>query len=206
MSIVPPSAADESRFIYLASASPRRRVLLQQLGLILEQLPAAVDESLHAGETVLAYTKRLSCAKASAGWRQLVASGKSARPVLAADTAVVCDGQILGKPRNEQAGIAMLDSLSGRWHQVVTAVALLYDNDCLMASSDTRVKFRDISPAEAFAYWRTGEPADKAGGYAIQGQGARFVERIKGSYTGVVGLPLAETEALLGRFSVKCGW
>lgn len=206
MSIALSSAADNSRFIYLASASPRRRALLQQLGLILEQVPATVDESLQAGETVLAYTERLARAKASAGWRHLVAAGKPARPVLGADTAVVCDDQILGKPGDEQAGMAMLASLSGRWHQVVTAVALLCRDDCLITSSDTRVKFRVISSTEALAYFRTGEPVDKAGGYAIQGQGARFVERIDGSYSGVVGLPLVETEALLQRLSVKCGW
>lgn len=206
MSTAHSSAADQSRCIYLASASPRRWELLQQLGLLVVRLPTGVDETLQADESVLVYTERLACAKAQAGWRQMIAKGKLKRPVLGADTAVVCDDRILGKPADQQTCIAMLASLSGSWHRVVTAVALRYNDDCIVTRSDTRVKFRDITPAQALAYWNTGEPGDKAGGYAIQGHGGRFIERIDGSYSGVVGLPLVETEALLQRFSVKCGW
>ncbi len=200
------NGADNPGFIYLASASPRRRVLLQQLGLGLQLVPAAVDESLRPGENALDYTQRLARAKAAAGWQHVEATGQSLHPVIGADTAVVCDGRIMGKPESEAAGLAMLTRLSGRWHRVVTAVALRYNDGCVVTTSDTRVKFRALTGEEALGYWRTGEPADKAGAYAIQGRGGRFIERIEGSYSGVVGLPLAETEALLQQFAVHCGW
>ena len=206
MCSVPSSGVEGRSFIYLASASPRRKALLEQLGLGLELVPAAVDESLLPGETALAYTRRLARAKAAEGWRRVEANTEAWRPVLGADTAVVCDGRIMGKPESEVSGLEMLASLSGRWHRVVTAVALRYNDDCVLTASDTRVKFRALTAEEAIGYWQTGEPADKAGAYAIQGRGGRFVERVEGSYTGVVGLPLVETEALLRQFSIKCGW
>ncbi len=205
MCSAPSSDVEDRSRIFLASGSPRRKILLEQLGIGLELVPAGVDESLCPGESALAYTRRLARAKAAAGWRYLEANTAARRPVLGADTAVVCDGRILGKPGGEAAGLEMLQALSGRWHRVVTAVALRYNDDCLVTHSDTRVKFRVLTAEEAIGYWRTGEPADKAGGYAIQGLGGRFVERIEGSYSGVVGLPLVETEALLGRFSIRCG-
>ncbi len=176
------------------------------MGLALELVPAGVDESLHPGEAVLAYARRLARAKATAGWRHVEAATEARHPVLGADTAVVCEGRIMGKPKDEASGLEMLMCLSGRWHRVVTAVALRYNDDCVLTTSDTRVKFRALTVEEAFGYWRTGEPEDKAGAYAIQGLGGRFVEQIEGSYSGVVGLPLVETEALLRQFSIKCGW
>jgi septum formation protein len=203
---VPCSGVDDRAFIYLASASPRRKALLEQLGLALELVPAGVDESLHPGEAALAYTRRLARAKATTGWRHVEAATETRHPVLGADTTVVCEGQIMGKPESEASCLEMLMCLSGRWHRVVTAVALRYNDDCVVTASSTRVKFRALTVEEAVGYWRTGEPADKAGAYAIQGLGGRFVERIEGSYTGVVGLPLVETEALLQQFSIKCGW
>jgi septum formation protein len=177
--------------IHLASHSPRRRELLAQIGVRHDVLPVDVDESLHPGEAPAAYVLRLALAKARAGHAL-----RPDRPVLGADTAVVVDDRILGKPLDRADGIAMLGRLSGREHRVLTAVALVG------AREETRlcvshVRFRRIADAEAAAYWETGEPADKAGGYAVQGVGALFVESIAGSYSGVMGLPLFETGELL---------
>ncbi|KAA6187268.1 septum formation inhibitor Maf [Thiohalocapsa marina] len=178
--------------LYLASRSPRRRELLQQLGLAHGLLPADVDESPLPGESAEAFVIRIALEKARAG-RQVA---PSPLPVLGADTAVVCDGRILGKPADAADAAAMLALLSGRAHRVLTGVAVLGQREQTVLS-ETRVQFRQIAPAEADAYWASGEPRDKAGAYAIQGRGALFVERISGSYTGVVGLPLFETARLL---------
>lgn len=179
---------------YLASASPRRRQLLEQLGLRFEERVANVDESLHPGEAPESYVSRVAEAKALAVVQRL---GSPVLPVLAADTAVVLDGSILGKPRDRSDGIAMLSRLAGRSHQVLSAVALWHGGRIQRAVSLSRVAFRAIAPEEAAAYWASGEPADKAGGYGIQGLGGVFVESLDGSYSGVMGLPLFETAALL---------
>ena len=186
-------------FVYLASASPRRRELLLQLGLRYEALSADLEERPDAGETPAAYVLRLACLKAEAAVQRLAQrdASRPPAPVLAADTEVVMDGQVLGKPHDREAGLAMLAKLSGRSHQVLTGVALWSGGRLHSALSESRVWFRVILPGEAAAYWDSGEPADKAGGYAIQGRGAIFIERLEGSYSGVMGLPLFETARLL---------
>jgi septum formation protein len=184
-------------FVYLASASPRRRELLAQLGVECRVVPAAVDESRQPGESAARYVKRLAREKAAAARRAL---GNVDEPVIGADTAVVVDDRILGKPRDGDDAQAMLMALSGRCHEVVTGVAVLGPERCEDAISRSRVCFRVLEPAEARAYLETGEPLDKAGGYAIQGRGAMFVESLQGSYSGVVGLPLFETARLLAAF------
>jgi septum formation protein len=184
-------------FVYLASASPRRRELLAQLGVDCRVVPAAVDESRQPGESAARYVKRLAREKAAAARRAL---GGVDELVIGADTAVVVDDRILGKPRDGDDAQAMLMALSGRCHEVVTGVAVLGPERGEDAISRSRVCFRVLEPAEARAYWDTGEPVDKAGGYAIQGRAAMFVESLQGSYSGVVGLPLFETARLLAAF------
>jgi septum formation protein len=182
--------------IYLASASPRRRELLDQIGVSYALLPVAVDEQISGGESAEAYVERLARAKAAAGW-QTLQRNPDAPPVLAADTAVVVDDRILGKPEDRDDGLAMLAALSGRCHRVLTAVALMDGRQTRMAINTTEVCFRTLSAAERAAYWSTGEALDKAGAYAIQGRAAKYISRIDGSYSGVVGLPLFETAELL---------
>lgn len=181
----------------LASASPRRRELLQQIGVPHLVQPADLDETPQRDECAADYVERLARAKATAVWQARAAAGAVTLPVLGADTTVTIDGHLLGKPVDERALCAMFERLSGREHEVWSAVALTTAEGTTSRRSGTRVKFRVIAPAEVSRYWATGEPRDKAGGYAIQGLGAVFVERIEGSYTGVVGLPLVETAALL---------
>jgi septum formation protein len=182
--------------IHLASQSPRRRALLAQIGVRHDVLGIEVDETPLAAEAPAEYVLRLALAKARAGHRL-----RPDRPVLGADTAVVQDDQILGKPRDRQDAADMLAQLSGREHRVLTAVALVGDREETRLSV-SHVRFRPIDAAEAAAYWQTGEPADKAGGYAVQGMGALFVESISGSYSGVMGLPLFETGELLRRAGI----
>jgi len=186
--------------LYLASGSPRRRELLQQLGLSFQVLPVDVDERPRAGEDPAAYVLRVARDKAEAGLR---AAGREAeRPVLAADTAVVLEGRILGKPRGRGDALQMLAALSDREHWVFSGVAVHSRRRRAEALSRTRVRFGPVPPQVAEAYWETGEPVDKAGAYAIQGRGAVFVARIDGSYSGVMGLPLYETADLLAAFGV----
>jgi nucleoside triphosphate pyrophosphatase len=186
-------------FVYLASGSPRRSELLRQIGVHFAVKPAAIDESRLPGEAPEAYVCRLAAAKAEAVWATL---GAEPRPVLAADTAVVLDGRILGKPVGPAAAAAMLEALSGRSHRVLTAVALRSHAGTDVELAASEVRFRATTQAEREAYAETSEPFDKAGGYGIQGFAAVFVERLTGSYSGVVGLPLYETAALLGRSGV----
>ena len=190
------------KFIYLASGSPRRRELLRQIGVSFQVFGADLDETALQGESPLAYVSRLAEAKASMGWERSRDSGGA--PVLAADTAVVLDGRILGKPANMNDAIAMLLGLSGRTHEVLTAVALRTTAGSQAKVSRSTVTFRSIDPSEACAYWETGEPSDKAGAYAIQGYAAVFIMDLKGSYSGVMGLPLFETAALLKAAGVAC--
>ena len=186
--------------IYLASRSPRRRELLGQIGVSCELLEVMVDESPRPGESAAAYVARLALAKARAG--RAASRGLARLPVLAADTAVTIGQEILGKPRNRHQALAMMRRLSGRDHRVLTGVALLAAGPETRLSTST-VSFRRVSDDEAIAYWQTGEPADKAGGYAIQGLAAAFISRLEGSYSGVMGLPLFETAELLGQAGIK---
>jgi septum formation protein len=188
-------------FVYLASGSPRRRELLQQIGVSFRVVGMAVDEAVLPDETPSAYVTRLAAAKAVAGWER--SRDAHQVPVLAADTAVVLDGQILGKPADGQDAEGMLRQLSGRTHEVLTAVALRTTDGLQSRISRSEVTFRSIAAAEARAYWETGEPSDKAGAYAIQGRGAIFVADLRGSYSGVMGLPLFETAELLRRAGVS---
>ena len=181
--------------IYLASASPRRSELLRQVGVAHAVRPVETDESRNSGEDPAAYVLRLAEAKACMLWSSLPAAER--RPVLAADTTVVLDGEVFGKPSCRDEGLAMLGRLSGRTHAVHTAVALLHASGGASRVSTSHVSMRGISPAEMDWYWRTGEPFDKAGGYAIQGRAAIFIRHLAGSYSGVMGLPLCETWELL---------
>lgn len=188
--------------LYLASSSPRRRELLTQIGLSFHLVSGNIDETPQDAETPAAYVERLARGKALAGLTML-----AQRPdvcVLGADTAVVLDGRILGKPVDREDSLAMLRALSGRQHQVLTAVAVADRDRCEVRVVASSVSFRRICEAEAEAYWATGEPQDKAGGYAIQGLAAIFVSRVEGSYSAVVGLPLCETAELLADFSIPC--
>ena len=189
-------------FIYLASGSPRRRELLQQIGVTFQVLGADLDETALPGEAPVAYVSRLAQAKATLGWERSRDSGGV--PVLAADTAVVLEARILGKPADMNDAIAMLLQLSGRAHQVLTAVALRTAAGLQVKVSHSTVTFRTIDSSEARAYWETGEPSDKAGAYAIQGYAAVFISDLNGSYSGVMGLPLFETAALLEAAGVTC--
>jgi septum formation protein len=182
-------------FVYLASASPRRSELLRQIGVPFEVRPADIKEEQLAGETAGAYVVRLAAAKTEGVWAAVGEAER--RPVLAADTAVVLDGALLGKPRDAAEAAAMLERLSGRTHRVLTAVALRVGTRIETRLSASEVRFRATTAAERLQYCATGEPFDKAGGYAIQGHAAVFVEDLRGSYSGVVGLPLFETAALL---------
>ena len=181
--------------ILLASASPRRSELLRQVGIAHEVRPVDVDESVREGEAPSAYVLRLAESKAAALWRQLAAADR--RPVLAADTTVALEGEIFGKPASLAEAHSMLGQLSGRTHEVHTAVAILHGGGAAARVSSSSVTFRVLTPAEIDAYWRTGEPADKAGGYAVQGCAAAFISHISGSYSGIMGLPLYETWELL---------
>ena len=182
--------------VYLASRSPRRQELLRQVGVRFELAAADVDERRKPGQSPSEYALEMALAKARA------AAAPRPLPVLGADTDVVVDGEILGKPRDRADALAMLARLSGRAHEVYSSVAVVQDGRAESALSVTRVSFDSITPERAGAYWDSGEPADKAGAYAIQGLGAQFVKEIHGSYSGVMGLPLFETLALLERFGI----
>jgi len=183
--------------IILASQSPRRAELLNQMGVDFRMEPAQVDETVHADERAADYVERVAMAKAQAVQRRF-----PELPVLGSDTAVALNQTILGKPRDRQDAIDMLLSLSGRPHEVLTGVAVATTGSTLYRLNVSRVIFRDLSEQEAAAYWATGEPVDKAGGYAVQGLAAAFIERIEGSYSGIMGLPLFETMQLLGTIGV----
>lgn len=191
--------------IYLASQSPRRRELLKQIGVDFEVLllrtdprrKVDVDETPHDSEPPEDYVLRISQAKAHAGLAALRFRNLPLSPVLAADTTVVVDGSILGKPADREEAVAMLRRLSGRGHRVLSAVALAFDDRVEVRLSETAVTFVPLSEERIRRYVFTSEPHDKAGAYGIQGHAGAFVQRIEGSYSGVVGLPLAETVELL---------
>ena len=193
--------------VYLASKSPRRQELLRQLGVEFETLLLReaegrrrdVVEAARKDEPPLDYVKRIARLKASVGWHRMGRRGLPPKPVLGADTEVVLDGAALGKPQDAAGAVAMLASLSGRTHEVITAVALRWQSQIVAAVSNSRVTFRAIALDEVDRYVATGEPFDKAGGYAIQGRAAAFVQHLEGSYSGVMGLPLFETAGILAR-------
>ncbi|MGX0888124.1 septum formation protein [Pseudomonas sp. ADAK2 TE3594] len=188
--------------LYLASGSPRRRELLTQIGVSFSVISADIDETPLPEESPSAYVERLARGKAEAGHETIVSDADFC--VLGADTAVVLDGKILGKPVDEADACAMLMLLSGREHEVLTAIAVRNGERCESLVVRSLVRFRNIDPDEAAAYWASGEPRDKAGGYGIQGLGAVFVAGLNGSYSAVVGLPLCETCELLGHFGIPC--
>ena len=197
----------EPVFIYLASKSARRRELLSQVGIGFDVLKlregpgrdADVVEVVETGEPPLHYVERIARTKANAGWQSMLARGLAPRPVLGADTEVVLDGEVFGKPSDERAAKAMLVKLAGRTHEVVTGVALRWQDETHFAMSTSKVTIAALSRARIDAYVKSGEPFDKAGGYGIQGRAAAFVTRLDGSYSGVMGLPLAETAGLLAK-------
>jgi septum formation protein len=185
--------------LILASASPRRLALLQQVGIVFRQQVAEIDETPLDNEAAEDYVVRLALEKARAVRQHSVDEGL---PVLGADTAVVVDGRLLGKPENLAHAREMLQLLSAREHQVMSAVALVRGREAVRLNV-SRVWFRPLGKNEIDDYWHTGEPQDKAGAYAIQGVGAIFIERLEGSYTGVMGLPLYETSQLLQDFGIQ---
>jgi len=194
--------------IYLASQSSRRRELLKQIGINFEMLlmrsdprrNIAVDETPHAGEQPDNYVRRVSLAKAEAGYSALRFRNLPPFPVLAADTTVSLDGQIFGKPDTAERAAEMLRQLSGREHQVLSAVSIVLDDHVEAAISTSTVRFATLGEERIRRYLHTREYTDKAGGYAIQGQAGAFIEHLSGSYSGVMGLPLFETVQLLQRF------
>lgn len=181
--------------IYLASASPRRSALLRQLFVPHEIRIPNIDESRLDDESPADYVRRLARAKAERIWSRL--DEEERRPVLAADTTVALGTDIFGKPANRAEGVAMLQRLSGRTHQVYTAVAVRHAHGLIDTLSTSDVRFATLTEDDCTAYWNTGEPHDKAGGYAVQGLAAAFISELKGSYSGVMGLPLYETTQLL---------
>ena len=189
---------DNSPVLHLASRSPRRAELLQLLGVAFVLVDVEVDESQRPAEAPADYVRRVAAGKARAGAAKL---GPGA-VVLAADTTVSVDGDIFGKPRDQADASAMLARLSGRWHEVFTAVVVAVDGHHHIEVVKTRVEFRVLDVATISAYWRSGEPADKAGAYGIQGLGGALIKRIDGSYGAVVGLPLCETVGLLEKVGI----
>jgi septum formation protein len=199
--------------IYLASRSSRRRELLKQIGVQFEVLlfrehglrGRDMDEAPRENETPAAYVQRVARNKAEAGWLRVQQRSLPRFPVLAADTAVCLGETIFGKPADRAGAIAMLKELSGREHRVVTAVVLKFDTVVDTILNENVVRFRELTDAEIAEYVATGEPFDKAGGYAVQGRAAAFIPEIRGSYTGVMGLPLYETASLLRKFQTRFG-
>ncbi len=188
------------KMIYLASQSPRRQELLSQIGIEFELVHAEIDETPLKNEESGQYVQRIAAEKALNAFRT-----DMSKPLLAADTSVICDDRILGKPENEQDFLAMFEILSDNAHQVITAIAVTDKQEASAiktSESVSEVLFRKITRNEAIHYWQTGEPVDKAGGYGIQGKGAVFIRQISGSYSGIMGLPLFETAELLKEFNV----
>jgi len=193
--------------IYLASKSPRRMELLRQIGVKFEELLVResggrrrdVIETPRKDEPALDYVKRIAHTKAVVGWHQMNRRKLPPRPVLAADTEVVVDGAVLGKPADAVNAMAMLERLSGNTHGVLTAVAVRWHAQIVLAVSTSHVTFRALTQDDIERYVATGEPFDKAGGYAIQGRAAAFIRHLRGSYSGVMGLPLFETTEILAK-------
>ncbi len=195
-----PDKTSVAPVIYLASRSPRRVELLKQIGILCVTLPADIDETQNLNESPIDYVMRLARQKAKA-CAQALNSEQRLSQIIAADTTVVLDGQVLGKPEDDNDARQILTRLSGRVHQVHTAVALAFNNQIEVVLSTTVVEMMDLSVAQIEAYIASGDHRDKAGSYGIQGAAGAWIKRIEGSYTGVMGLPLYETAALLR----KCG-
>lgn len=199
--------------IFLASRSPRRRELLQQIGvghelLLLRVAPQRgfdVDESPRAGEMPRTYALRVASAKASVGLNVMSRRACMLKPVLAADTTIALDNRIIGKPQDSEHAQEILAQLSGRDHLVITAVAMAYADRFETRVSESRVWMKPLDPQVIRRYIQSGEPMDKAGAYAVQGRAAAFITRIEGSYSGIMGLPLAETAELLAIFGIEVG-
>jgi septum formation protein len=199
------------RHIYLASRSPRRRELLAQIGVRFQVLmfrdkpetDAELDEVVLEGETPRVYVERVARAKAQAGWQRLEQRNLPRAAVLAADTTVAVDQRILGKPADRREAAEMLSALSGRRHEVLSAIALRYEAQLDCAVSITEVEFKVLSQDDIRQYVATGECDDKAGAYAIQGRAAQFVTTLRGSFSGVMGLPLYETAQMLERMGAQ---
>ena len=206
-----PFVLAERPSVYLASKSPRRQELLRQLGvdfteLLLREAPGREPDIVEApreGEAAVEYVKRVTRLKASVAWHRMARRSLTPKPVLAADTEVVLEGKVLGKPKDPADAIAMLTALSGRTHEVVTAVALRWEAQLAQAVSSSRVTFRALPKDEIERYIATGEPFDKAGAYAIQGRAAAFIRHLEGSYSGVMGLPLFETAEILTKIGYQ---
>ena len=193
-----------ARMLVLASGSPRRSELLQQIGLSFEVHAVGMDESMLPDEAVLEHVNRLAKAKARLAYRDLAAENRDL-VVLAADTVVEIGGEVLGKPADSRQAASFLARLSGNRHKVHTAVAVVTGDDELSAVSSSEVEFAKLTDAQISAYVATGEPLDKAGAYAIQGIAAQFITHLSGSYSGVMGLPLYETASLLSACDVSSG-
>ena len=193
--------------VYLASKSPRREELLRQLGIDFVSLRLRessererdIVEGAHDAEPALHYVERIARTKATMGWQRMLQRGLAHRPVLGADTEVVLDGAIFGKPEDAADAVRMLALLSARTHHVLTAVALCWEQQTMVEISTSAVTFRDIGREEIERYVATGEFSDKAGAYAVQGRAASWLSRIEGSYSGIMGLPLYETAQALAR-------
>jgi septum formation protein len=189
--------------IYLASRSPRRGEILRQIGVDFEVLPSDIDEGVLSEETPEHYVLRLAQEKAQACAHAILRRGLHAMPLLAADTTVCVDDDILGKPENDEHAAAMLRMMSGLWHTTHTGVAVAEGDRIEVLLSSTQVEMKMLTEAEIAAYVASGEPNGKAGGYGIQGLAGSFISRIEGSYSGVMGLPIFETVQLLNRFGIK---
>ena len=185
--------------LYLASGSPRRAQLLAQIGLHINKIASDIDETPHENELALAYTERMAWQKSEQALALFVAAhgAEPELPVLTADTSVAIDGLILGKPDNHAHAVAMLRMLSGRSHQVISSVVVWHQGQRSQVTQVSEVTFRPLTEAEIQAYVNSGEADDKAGAYGIQGAAAVFIEHLSGSFSGVMGLPLLETAALL---------
>jgi septum formation protein len=212
MSASPPGMKALKPTIYLASRSPRRRELLKQIGVPfqlfqLREEPARgadIDESPTPGESPGAYVIRIARTKAEVAAHYMLRRSLSQRwPVLAADTTVVCESRIIGKPDNADDAARILNDLSGKPHEVITAVAVAFGDRVETALSESKVWFRNLTAEEIRRYVAVGESLDKAGAYAIQGRAAAFVTRIEGSYSGIMGLPLSETAELLAKAGIE---
>lgn len=184
--------------IILASASPRRRELLDQINITYDLMPVDIDESPMLDESPKHLAMRLAKTKAEAAWQL----SDQSKPVLGSDTLGELEGEVLIKPRDYEHAFAMLLRMSGQWHDIYSTVAVTFQGRTLQALSHSRVLFRSLCRQDIEAYWQSGEPQDKAGAYAIQGLGAIFVEKLEGSFSGVMGLPLAETSQLLKQYGI----
>ncbi|MCK3654747.1 septum formation inhibitor Maf [Pasteurellaceae bacterium Macca] len=191
-----------SKTLYLASTSPRRWELLQQLGLSVSRIGGEIDETPKVGEDAKSYCQRIAKAKNQAAQAVVFSQQFAPLPLLTADTTVSIDGQILGKPKDKAEAFAMLSQLSGRTHHVYTAVGVSVGEEYFSTVQTSEVTLRSLSEAEIWAYIDTQDPLDKAGAYGIQGIGGSFIQYLSGSFTGVMGLPLYETAELLKRCGI----